>query len=320
MKFKSNYEKSPFYVEYKGTTNYKKNTIAFHPKKDFNKDLRDFFKSKFGADAKDGEILEHIVYDYYFRFAHDRSYCGKTIIALIHEKHLALDNPELIPMFVLDRFPKDNEDDNLIDKNLIDNFDLMQYLAWSDKFKNVSDNLQKKIMDALYNDSYEFHGLNVFQDLKVFDKNTLNNFYVLEIPLNNHFDAEINGVYCYEDNDADGGAIESMHVGLAIVKDNDADVNAIPIPILYTWKLEKDFSIKIKTIEKVDVNILNDLCQKYNLMLNSTIKFFEIANSGYEHKLTKNLQKQKKLQEELEVLKHNEQNLRDLINQQQSDL
>ena len=314
------FKDSPFYVEYNGTTNYKKNTIAYHPKQDFNKDLREFFKSRFSG-MKDAEILEQIVNDYYFRYAHERRYYGKTIVAIIHKKDFASENPPMIPLLVLDRFPKDNENDVLIDEDMIDNYDIMQFIAWIESYNDISADLEKKIVSLIVNDGFEIEKYDTFKTLKNFNEDSLKDFFVLEIPLNNYLDAELNGVYCFEDNDTDGGAVESLHVGVAIVKDSDKHVDATPMPIVYAWNLENDFSIDINkiVISKVNLDFLHQLCKKYNPLMFSALKFFEIANFGYEAKLKENRHKQAKLKDELEMLKQQEQLLLDSINDKNSE-
>lgn len=314
------FKDSPFYVEYNGTTNYKKNTIAYHPKQDFNKDLREFFKSRFSG-MKDAEILEQIVNDYYFRYAHERRYYGKTIVAIIHKKDFASENPPMIPLLVLDRFPKDNENDVLIDEEMIDNYDIMQFIAWIESYNDISADLEKKIVSLIVSDGFEIQKYDTFKTLKNFNEDSLKDFFVLEIPLNNYLDAELNGVYCFEDNDTDSGAVESLHVGVAIVKDSDKHVDATPMPIVYAWNLENDFSININkiAISKVNLDFLHQLCKKYNPLMFSALKFFEIANFGYETKLKENRHKQAKLKDELEMLKQQEQLLLDSINNENSE-
>ena len=315
---KENIENSPFFVEYKGKKTRNKG-FTFHPRTDADGDLKKFFNERFG-DISNGEILEQIVYDYYFRFAHDRTYYERTIVALIHKDELKLkNNPTIFPLLVLNRFTKDNEHDILIDEEIIANYDLMQYVAYYDLFNDVSADMKKEITDVIYNDAFSISGFNAFQDLKNFNEDTLKNFFVIEIPLNNYLDEKLNGVYCYQDNDADGGAIESLHVGLAIAKDNDKDVNATPIPIIYVWSLKEDFNINIHLVEKIDIDHLQRQCQRYNVGMFAVLKFFEIANYGYEDKLSKNKQEQRRLQEKMDELKQQEQELVNLIKQESND-
>lgn len=317
------FENSPFFVEYTGETKYKKNgetkytkTYGYHVRRDFEKPLKEFFDARFGG-LSDGAIMEQIVYDHYFRYAHERNYCGKTIVALIHEKQLASANPDLIPLLVLDRFVKDNENGVLIDDEMINNYEIMEYIGFAELFKDVNADLKKDMVDIIYNDGFAMNGFDVFQDMKDFNENTLKNFFVLEIPLNNFLDAELNGVYCYENDD--GGAVESMHVGVAIVKDNEKHIKANPIPIIYAWSLENDFKIKIHVISRIDLDELHKLAIKYNQTIFTALKFFEIANFGDEYKLKENRQKQAKLQDELELLKQQEKLILENMNDESID-
>lgn len=322
MKIENNFENSPFYVKYNGTTNYKKNTIAFHPKQDFNKHLREFFKSRFGDDAKDGEILEQIISDYYFRYAHERIYYGKTIVALMHEKHLASANPTIIPMMVLDRFVKDYKHNKIIDENVITNnrSPLIDCVAVMESFKDVDDELQKKLVSTIFSDGFESSGYSIFQEMKNFNEDRLNEFIVFEIPLNNYLDAYLNGVYCYED-DITGDAVESMHVGLGIVLDDVKDGDATPIPLIYRWSLESDFGVDALStlVSKVSLDELHELCQKYHQIMFAGLKFFEMYNFKDKDRLKENRQKQAKLQDELELLKQQEQFLLKNLNDESAD-
>ena len=307
MKSESNFKNSPFYVEYTGTTNYKKNTIAFHPKQDFNKDLREFFKSRFGADTKDGEILEQIVSDYYFKYAHSTKSYGRTIIALIPKEHMASDKPMIVPFDIVDRFPKDRYD-TIIDEEIIANFGVMEYVAYIRQFKDADAFIQKMITKTIVSDGFEIEKYGVFDSLKNFNEDSLKDFFVLEIPLNNYLDSKKNGVYCYLDENT-GDGIESLHVGLAMTNSNAGDMNAIPIPIVYAWSIDEDFDIVIHEISKVNLRELERLCQRYNINMFMHLKLFEISNIDDDFKLDEIRHEKRKLQEQMDRLDEQEQSI-----------
>jgi len=305
MRIKSNFENSPFYVEYNGTTNYKKNTIAFHPKQDFNKDLRDFFKLRFGDAAKDGEILEYILSDYYFRYAHSTKSYGKSILALIHKKEVASDNPMIVPIGMLDRYPKDKYD-TIIDEEIIANYEVMEYVAYPRKYKDTDAEIQEAIVKTIFSDGFAIKRYDVFNEIKNFNEDTLKDFFVLEIPLNNYLDYKNNGVYSYIDKHT-GDNIESLHVGLSVTNSNVEDNEAIPIPIIYVWSLNEDFDIDIHEISKVSFSELELLCQRYNVAMFMHLKLFEIANVDEDFKLNEIRHEKRKLQEQLDSLDKREQ-------------
>ena len=207
-----NFEDSPFFVKYTGIIKGTK-TYGYHVKKDFENHLKQFLDARFGSDASDTEIMEQIVSDYYFRYAHERTYYRKTIVVLIHKSEINSANPTLIPMMVLDRCVKDYKNDILIDEDVIaDKGALIECVAVLESFKNVGAELQKNIVSIIFNDGYDVTGYDVFQKLKNFNEDSLEDFFVLEIPLNNYLDAYLNGIYCYENSDVTGGAVESKHV------------------------------------------------------------------------------------------------------------
>lgn len=306
-------EDSPFYVELTGA-NVRNSGYNFRPNENISNDIEKFLKSRFG-DVSKTNMINQIVYDYYFRYAHDRTYYERTIIALIHKKELVSDNPTIIPMFVLNRYHKDMKNEVIIDESIIDNFNLMQYVAYSEPFSDISDELQKDIITTIVSDGFDADRYKVFNALKNFNEDSLKDFFVLEIPLNNYLDVELNGVYCYEDTNNDKRAVESLHVGLCIIVDNDKDVNATPIPLIIVWNLSDNFTISPFeiSIEKISLDELQTLCQKYNPMMFAVLKFFEIANTGYQDKLSKNRQEQKRLLERLVELQEQEKELEKLI-------
>lgn len=314
-----NFEDSPFYVKYTGITKGTK-TYGYHVKKDFENHLKQFLDARFGSDASDTEIMEQIVSDYYFRYAHERTYYRKTIIALIDKKELESANPTIIPMFVLNRFVKDYKNDVLIDEDVIvEKGGLIECVAIAEPFKNVGAELQKDIVSLIVSDGFDVTGYDVFQRMKDFNQNTLKDFFVLEIPLNNYLDAYLNGVYCFEDVNS-GNAVESMHVGLGMVVDTADNVDASPIPIVYRWNLENDFSIHAENmvISKISLDTLHELCKRYHQVMFTGLKFFEMYNFNDEVKLQENRQKQAKLQDELDMLKQQEKFLADKINKKSS--
>lgn len=317
MNDKNTSKNSPFYVESTGAV-VKSSGYNFRPKKSIFEDVDKFFKSRFG-DISKSQIMEQVVYDYYFRYAHERTYYERTIVALIHKKEMASENPTIVPLFVLNRFPKDNENDVIIDEELIENYDLMQYIAWSDKFEDVSYHMQKDIVKLIFEDGFNIKGYDVFKDLKNFNEDSLKDFFVLEIPLNNYLDAKLDGVYCFEDTHNENRAVEYMHVGLAIVKDNDKDVNATPIPLIYAWSLVNGFEVEVNALSRINLDELTDLCQRYNPLMFAVLKFFEIANFGFEDKLKKNRQQQRQKEKELEKLRQQEQELLDCMNNENGD-
>jgi hypothetical protein len=306
MKNENSSKDSPFYVEYAGTTKGTK-TYGYHVRKDFEKPLKEFLDARFGG-LSDNEVMEQLVYDYYFRFAHDRTYYGKTIIALMHEKELAAVNPKIIPMYVANRFPRNSKYDEYIDGEIIHNYKVMQYIAFIDKFEDATDVVKKNIVYTIFNDGFEIDKYDVFDKLKNFNEDSLKEFFVLEIPLNNYLDAEKNGIYCFEDTDNNEDAVEHMHVGLAIVKGNDKYIEVNPFPMIYAWSLEH-FEVIPHIVSRVSLKDLHYYCQKFNTMLNMVVRFSEIENLGVDFKISENRREQAKLRDALTKLEKQEQEL-----------
>ena len=280
MMKKGKIEDSPFYVEYTGKIKHNGKhikTYAYHVKKDFVNPLKEFFNERFGDLSANG-IMEQIVYDYYFRYAHDRNSTGKTIIALIDESEITSDNPQIMPLFVHNQYPKDNKYGVLIDKGIIDNYNQMQYLAFVDRFDKLSDDLQDKIISLFINDGFSISGFDVFDKLKDLDENSFKDLLVIQIPLNNYLDTKINGVYCYENDDADNSPAESKHVGLAIIRNWD-------FPMVYSWNLNEDFGIDVEVISKVELEYLKNLCTKYNPEAFTFVKLAETFEFSNNYKL-----------------------------------
>lgn len=276
MMKKGKIEDSPFYVEYTGKV-HRKEKYTYHVKKDFVNPLKEFFDERFGALSK-SEIMEQIVYDYYFRYAHDRNSTGKTIIALIDESEITSDNPKIMPLFVQNQYPKDNKYGVLIDKGIIDNYNQMQYVAFVDRFDRLSDDLQEKIISLFINDGFSISGFDVFDKLKDLDENSFKDLLIIQIPLNNYLDTKINGVYCYENDDADNSPAESKHVGLAVIRN-------LNFPLVYTWSLNEDFGIDVEVISKVGLEYLKNLCVKYNQDAFAFVKLAETFEFSSDYKL-----------------------------------
>ena len=305
MNDKNTSRTSPFYVEYTGKT--KANgkwikTYGYHVKEDFEKPLKEFFNARFGG-LSDGAIMEQIVYDYYFRYAHIQQSYGKTIIALFPKDELASENPQIFRMFVLDRLAIDSEN-NLLSEDMIANNPILEHMAFIKSFSDCSADVKKGIFDELLNIGYEHDGYDVLKRIKHLDEDSLNDtFVVVEIPLNNHLDVKRNGVYCYENDNGD--AVESVHVGLAIVKDNTADIDS-PMILVYAWSLKDNFDIEVGVISRVDLDTFEELCQKYNYVMCVVLKEFKRTGLNIDFKLRENKHKQEKLQAELDVLKQEE--------------
>lgn len=304
---------SPFYIEYTGKTKVNGKwikTYGYHVKEDFNKPLKEFLDERFGADASDSAIIEQIVYDYYFRYAHYQTYYGKTIVALMHKKQLNSANPRFIPLFVLDRFVRDNED-NLIDEQEIDKEPINEFIAWNKPFKDIDADLEKKIVSLIVNEGFDIDGYQVFQELKGFDADRLKDFYVLEIPLNNHLDVKRNGVFCFETDD--GVVVENMHVGVAIVKDS---TNESQFVLVYRWNLNDAFDVDIYNcvISKVSLSTFESLCEKYNYVMCVVLNLFKRTDFSVDFKLKENRKNQDELKAQLEDLKQQEQMYLDIKN------
>ena len=298
--------KSPFYVEYTGTTKNTK-TYGYHVRKDFEKPLKEFFDIRFGSDAKDTEIMEYIIQDFYFRYAHERNSYGKTILAIMHKDEFKSAKPKIIPLTIIDRFPKDNEHGVIIDDEMIDNYNIMQFIAYNTKFSDVDSQIESKIINQIFDDGFQTIKYKTFDKLKELNKDKLKDFFVLEIPLNNYLDSENNGVYCFID---DNIVIDEMlHIGLAIVKDNDKDVNANPFPIIYFWKLSDSFEIEVLQILKMELRELEIFCEKRNFGMLSVLNFFNISEFGVDYKLKQNRKEQAILDYKLKQLKIQEQEL-----------
>ena len=287
---------SPFYAEYNGTTKGTK-TYGYHVRKDFEKPLKEFFDARFG-DATDSAIIEQIVHDYYFRYAHEQQSYGKTIIALLPKDES--NGKEILPLLVLDRLPIDSEN-NLISQDMIANNPMLEYVAFIKSFKDCSDTVKKGIFDKLVNIGFEFDGYSTLKNLKHVDEDKLDtNFFIVEIPLNNHLDVKRNGVYCHENDNGD--AVESMHVGLAIVKDNGADIIDAPMILVYSWRLKENLEIFVNVISIIGLNDFEELCQKYNYSMHVVLREFKRTDFSVDFRLAENKQKQDKLKAKLQVL------------------
>ena len=232
MKNKSDFEDSPFYENYGGTS--KTKTYGYHVKKDFVKPLKEFLDTRFGADASDNEIMEKIVQEYYFRFAHERTYYEKTIVALIHKSELEKENPEIIPMFVSDRFAK-------CDKGVLNNdrqdrqITTFQFCAYTRYYEDIDRDLKDRIIKRIFHDGYNTIKGKVFDKMKYFDEDSLNDFIVLEIALNNYLDASSNGIYAYlEENDE---LKENQHVGVVVANTQSEITEIEAFPIVFNWSI-----------------------------------------------------------------------------------
>lgn len=295
MNDKTTGEQSPFYIEYTGTTKYKKNTIPFHPKQDFNNDLREFFKIRFGADISDNKIMEEIVHHYYFSFAHERTYYQRTIIALIHKNEINKENPTIFPMLLSPNFARSDNGALSNDKQhkKITTFQFHAYTRW---YKDIDIDLKDRIVKRIFNDGYAIDRLNVFDRLKNFDESKLNDFIVLEIALNNYLDTKKNGVYGYlqEDNVLK----ENQHVGVVIANTHSEIIGIEPFAIAFNWKLNFDFSIDVLDMVKLSESNLARLIDKYNYGLIAVLS--PILNFSYSKQ--KKLAEKDRLIEELESM------------------
>lgn len=301
--YNEDFKDSPFFVEDTGNKS-NKITIAYHPTKEFKKTLLDFKKIRC-ADLTNSDYIDRIVKSYYFKYAHERKSYGKTIVALIYKKQLASDKPTFIPMFVRDRYPKDKYD-VIIDEDIIAGYGVMEYIAPIRKFADADNDTKTRIVKTIFSDAFSFDEYDVFKKLKNFNEDTLKDFFVLEIPLNNYLDTNIGGVYCYHDI-ITGAGLESLHVGLAMSNSNVKDNDAIPIPIIYSWKLKEDFSVEVYSIIKSSLRELERQCQKYNVEMFVHLKLFEITNISDDFKLREIKQRKRELQEEMDRLDEQEQ-------------
>ena len=301
--YNEDFKYSPFFVEDTGNKS-NKITIAYHPTKEFKKTLLDFKKIRC-ADLTNSDYIDRIVKSYYFKYAHERKSYGKTIVALIHKKELASDKPAFIPLFVRNRYPKDKYD-TLIDEEIIAYYGSMEYIAPIRKFADADNDTKTRIVKTIVSDGFAIDEYDVFKKLKNFDEDSLKDFFVLEIPLNNYLDTNIGGVYCYHDI-ISGAGLESMHVGLAMSNSNVKDNDAIPIPIIYSWKLKEDFTVEVYTITKISLRDLERQCQKYNVELFVHLKLFEATNISDDFKLREIKQRKRELQKEMDRLDEQEQ-------------
>ena len=267
------FEDSPFYENYGGTSK-KTKTYGYHVKKDFVKPLKEFLDTRFGADASDNEIMEKIVQEYYFRFAHERTYYEKTIVALIHKSELEKENPEIIPMFVSDRFAK-------CDKGVLNNdrqdrqITTFQFCAYTRYYEDIDRDLKDRIIKRIFHDGYNTIKGKVFDKMKYFDEDSLNDFIVLEIALNNYLDASANGIYAYLKEN--GELKENQHVGVVVANTQSEIIEIEAFPIVFNWRLNFDFSIDILDIVKLSesdlAKLINDNNYNLVLVLNPILQF-----------------------------------------------
>lgn len=289
------FEKSPFYVEYGGISKGTK-TYGYHVKKEFVKPLKEFIDVRFPAGASDSEIMEQIVADYYFRYALDRNYYEKSITILMPKEDLNKPNPRLFPALVNDRYANCEHGELNID-NETKKMVSYHFKAYTSEFKDADSNIKESILKAFFDDSYYVHKEDVFDAFgEIYNKDSFNNFVVIEISLNNYLDAKKDGVYGYLKED--DTLKENQHCGIAVVNSKSEIVDAEPFVITYNWKLNPDFSIDILDMVKLSDNDLARLIADYNLGLVGVLN--QMLNSNYS--LEKKLDEKDKLIDELEFV------------------
>lgn len=294
--------KSPFYEKYTGK--YKENnkffkTYGYHVRKDFVKPLKEFFDARFGADASNNEIMEQIVQQYYFSFAHERTYYEKTIVALIHKSELEKENPYIIPLLLSNGFAK-NDAGVLNNNKQHKRITAFQFRAYTRRYKDIGIDLKDRIVKRIFNDGYDTNKAKVFYKLKNFNEDSLNDFIVLEIALNNYLDASANGVYAYLQEN--GVLKENQHVGVVIANSRSEITGIEPFPIVFNWRLNLDFSIDILDIVKLSESDLAKSIEDYNYGLVTVLN--PILNFGYS--LEKRLVEKDKLIEDMELMLNHE--------------
>lgn len=290
----NNYEKSPFSIKkYDGAVN-NKNTIAYHPTKEFKKELESFFVDVFGDDISKNDAMDIIVKDYFYRYSYkSKGYYGKTLVALIpkqdlkemHERNNEYDL-KIVPIAVLDRFASNpySNGDILIDDtvNTVDNFEDFGALIYYTNYSDANISLKETINDNCTGKLYA----------------PLEDCIVLEIALNNNFDANLDNVYGFENTD--GSINPHLHVGVNLANIGGYGINVFGI--MYYWYLDYDFSVKIKEIKMISDKDLKSLIwnEKYcSYKTQEVLSNLIMVGTDYEKRISDLLSLKKELEQHI---------------------
>ena len=247
----NDYEKSPFSIKKYGGAVSNKNTIAYHPTKEFKKELESFFVDVFGDDISKNDAMDIIVKDYFYRYSYkSKGYYGKTLIALISKRDLdemyERNNEyylRIVPITVVDRYasnPYGIGNGDLVNADIVDSFEDFGALIYYTSYSNADFSLQETIKNNCAGKLYA----------------PLEDSIVLEIALNNNLDANVDNIYGFE-NTGDGSINPHLHVGVNIANIGGYGLNAFGI--IYYWYLDHDFNVQIEDIKLVSNHDLNSL-------------------------------------------------------------
>ena len=190
---------------------------------------------------------------------------------------------------ILNRYVKSKYGDDdfiYLDDEMIDDYSMIGALAYDKAYKNLDPTMKDYVYE---NYKHSFYPLD-------------DDAIVLEMALNNHLDANFNGIYCFENTD--GTPNKNLHVGVNIVNlsKDSIDFHVDAFPIIYYWSLDLEFNVKIHSTIKITNDDLEKLIHKYafeDIGIIGNLNQLIAIGTGYEIRLKEELKNKQELEQKL---------------------